>query len=185
MPNPLEDPIPVIVFGIIAVAVLGIALLRTGRGVLIVAIVGVLVLTAAGIGLEWLVVTEIERVEATLNGTAAALEANLPADDPNGVLRYVSNVPQANHTQSEARRALRYATFEKITIRNLRIVINDKTSPPTAEAFFMAFVTAKVKSGTFGGMGRAHPINFHLELRRESGEWKICDHKLKNAPGGF
>jgi hypothetical protein len=185
MPNPLEDPIPVIVFGIIAVAVLGIALLRTGRGVLIAAIVGALVLTALGIGLEWLVVTEVERVQATLYGTAAALEANLPADDPSSVLAHISDVPQANRTQSKARRALKEVTFEKITIRNLRIEINDNTSPPTARASFKAFVTARLKSGAFSEMGRAYPIDFHLELRRESGAWKICDHKLENAPGGY
>jgi hypothetical protein len=72
----LEDPMPIILFGIVAEAVLGIILLTTRRGVLLWAMAGVLVLVLAGVGLEWLVVTERERVEATVEGAAAAVRAN-------------------------------------------------------------------------------------------------------------
>ena len=185
MPNPLESPMPIIVFGILAVAVLGIAVMRTGRGVLIVAMVGVLLLVIGGIALEWFVVTEVEEVEAVLYGTAAALASNRPPDDPDSVLQYISQIESPTNTRGEARRALRYATFEKVKISNLRIQIIETTSPPTATADFQTFVTARLKSGTFSGMARPMPIGFQVKLRKESGHWKIFYHTLKGAPAGF
>ncbi len=71
-----ENPLRIIFIGIVIEAVLGIVLLRTGRGALLWAMLGVLALTLAGVVVERLVVTEKERVEMTLDGITSALEAN-------------------------------------------------------------------------------------------------------------
>ena len=81
-----ENPLRIIFIGIVIEAVLGIVLLRTGRGAMLWAMLGVLALTLAGVAVERLVVTEKERVEMTLDGITSALEAN----DLTRVLSYIA-----------------------------------------------------------------------------------------------
>jgi len=174
----LESPMPILLFGIVAEVALGIALLRTGRGVLLAAMAGVLLLVVAGLALEWFVVTDVERIEATLEGLAETLEAN----DLQRVHAFCSE--SATHTRSEAARAMRMVEFTEIKITDLNVTVNDLTSPPTATAIFTARVSARDKAGLFDG---AAPllIGSTLKLRRESGNWLISGHDLKNAPAGF
>ena len=110
----LESPLPVILFGIIAEAVLGIVLVRTGRGVLIWVMIGVLVLVSAGVALEWLVVTDVETVEAAFESMAAALETN----DPDAVLAHID--PAAADTRNLAAWGLRQVEFTKVGITRAR-----------------------------------------------------------------
>ena len=174
----LQDPLPIILFGIITVAVLGVMLLRTGRGVLLFVILGVIGLTLAGVGIEWLVVTEQERVEAALDATAVALESN----DRDAVL--VCCASSADHTRSEARRALNYVEFIKIKINGLEIDdINYLTSRPTVAARFTALIEARDRKGQFGQLTR--PIAFTVRLRKESDRWLITSHEIERAPAGF
>ena len=69
----IEDPTPILVVGILIEAVLAIALLRTGRGVLLWAMLAVAGLTGLGLLLERWVVTERERVEAHDGGRNGAV----------------------------------------------------------------------------------------------------------------
>ncbi|HYW78966.1 MAG TPA: hypothetical protein VE890_05285 [Thermoguttaceae bacterium] len=173
----LESPLPILLFGIVVLAGLGIALLRTGRGVLLAAMAGVVLLVAAGLALEWLVVTDGERIEATLEGVAEAIQAN-------DLERTQAYCTESNtQSRSEAARAMRMVEFTEIKITDLDITVNDLTSPPTATALFTARVTARDKAGLFDGA--PHLIGFTLKLRRESGDWLISGHDLKNAPAGF
>ncbi len=173
----LESPMPILLFGIVVEAILGIALLRTGRGVLLAAMAGVLLLVAAGLALEWFVVTDGERIEATLEGVAEALQAN----DLARTQAFCTE--SATHTRSEAARAMHIVEFTEVKITDLDITVNDLTSPPTATAVFMARVSVRDKAGLFDGVPR--PVGFTLKLRRESGEWLISGHELKGAPAGF
>jgi len=173
----LENPMPVILFGVFVEAVLGVLLLRTGRGILLGVMAGVLVLVLAGVALEWLVVTEVEEVEDTLYGAAAALEAN----DEDAVLSYCSE--SATRTRSEARRALDRVEFTQIRISNLDIKIIRQASPPVAKARFTALVAGRDRKGTYG-RGK-DLIRFTLTFRRERDGWRIIKHSLENAPGGF
>ncbi len=177
----LENPLPIIVFGVFAEAVLGIVLVRTGRGAILAAMLGVLLLVLAGVGLEWLVVTQFERVEATVKGTAGALQAN----DGDAVLAFCSESddPSAAHTRNEARRARRIVDFSRVKINDLKITINKLSSPPTAEARFIAVVSARDRGNRVGHMTR--PLGMTLRLRWESGQWLICGHELDSAPMGF
>jgi len=177
MTSLLEDPLPILFLGILVEAALGVALVRTGRGVLLGAMAGVLALVLAGVGLEWLVVTEREEVEATLDCGIEALEAN----DLEAVLACCS--PSAEHTRHEARRALDWVEFIDIRITDLDITINRLTSPPTAKAEFIAMVSARDRKQFFGEYAR--PIGFTLTLRPYDGGWLVEGHELRNAPRGF
>ena len=68
----VEDPTPTLVAAALIEAVLVLALVKTGRGVLLWAVGGVALLAVALLALEWLVVTDKEKVEETLSGAARA-----------------------------------------------------------------------------------------------------------------
>ena len=172
-----ENPMPVILFGIIAEAVLGIALLRTGRGVLLWAMGGVLALLLVGVGLEWLVVTEGEQVEATLEDVAAAVGAN---DQP-GVLRHVD--PSAAETRRLINWGFGRVDFTEAKITHLEVQnINHLTSPSTARVRVKGIVYFQVRRGE-DPYGK-RPVNLTLELRRGSDRWLITGHKWHGDPLG-
>ncbi|MBN2476728.1 MAG: hypothetical protein JXB62_19110 [Pirellulales bacterium] len=172
----LETPMPIILFGIVAEAVLGILLLRTGRGVLLAAMLGVLVLVLAGVGLEWLVVTETERIEQTLFEAAAAVEANRQED----VLRLID--PANTESQRLIRWALGRFTFTKAKITHLEVKnINRLTSPPTAEVELVGSVS--VRGGPSDIPYESRPIKFDVKLRRQQDRWVISGHVWHDAPG--
>jgi hypothetical protein len=173
----LEDPMPVILCGIVAEAVLGIILLTTRRGVLLWAMAGVLVLVLAGVGLEWLIETERERVEATVEAAAAAVRAN----DRQGLLERVH--PSA----VDARRLVNWA-FGEVDFTDAQIThievqsINDLTSPPTAKVHVVGNVFFNHRSGQ-DPYGRRH-IDLLLELRLESGRWLVSGYEWHDDPRG-
>lgn len=169
----LESPWPVIFVGILVEAALGIALLRTGRGVLLGSMAGVLVLVLAGVALEWAVVTEMERVEETLHSAAAALEANDEA-----VFQYLAP------TESETRRLLRWAMgrveFTGIRITHLQISINELTSPPTAQAHLTATVYFRDRLAEIPYERR--PVDFTLQLEMRSDRWLVRGYQWHDDP---
>jgi len=174
----LQDPMPIIIVGVLVVAVLGAILLSTGRGIFLIAMLGVIALTLLGVGVEWLVVTEKERVEASLEATADAMVSN----DINAILACCSE--SAKHTRGEARRAVRYAKFVKVKITKLEIDdINYLTSLPTVTVCLTAVITASDRGGQFSEATR--PIFFTLQLRKESDRWLITSHEIERAPAGF
>ena len=165
----VENPVPIIFIGIVAEAVLGVVLLQTGRGVLLLAMLGVLLLVLGGVALEWLVVTEVERVEASLDGVAAALEAN----DSNAVVSYIS--PAASGTRSRAQWALSEYEVTDTTIRNLEISVNRLTSPPTAEARFDGVISLAARKGAMLPYNN-YPAQFTVKFRLEGDRWLITGH---------
>ena len=68
-----ENPLRIIFIGIVIEVILGIVLLRTGRGALLWVMLGILALTLVWVGVERLVVTERERVEMTVDGISSAV----------------------------------------------------------------------------------------------------------------
>jgi len=173
----LEDPMPVILFGIIAETVLGIAVLTTRRGVLLWAMAGVLVLVLAGVGLEWLVVTERERVEGTVEDAAAAVRAN----DRQGLLQCVH--PSAGDARRLVNWAFEQADFTDAKITHLEVQsINELTSPPTAKVHVIGNVFFNDRSGQ-DPYGKRH-VDLTLELRLESDRWLISGYVWHDDPRG-
>lgn len=172
----VEDPTPIIFFGVLVEAVLAVVLFRTGRGVLLWAIIGVLVLVLAGVWLEWLVVTEVERVEAVIEGARAALAAN----DEKGVMKHIHR--SAREIRNLVSSGFRQVHFTDAKITNLKIKINNMTSPPTATADVTGIAW-------FEALRSDIPRNKHLlsaavELRLFPEGWLITDYKLKDDPLG-
>ncbi len=164
----LENPLPIVFFGIVAEAVLGAALVSTRRGILLLPMALVVVVVLAGVAVERWVVTERERVEATLDGVVAALESN----DLDRVLRYVA--PEAGYTRARARFALSMIEITDAKINNLQIIVNELTSPPTAEASFNGVVYYRDRTGQIPYEYYSSP--FTVELRKGEDCWLITNH---------
>lgn len=174
----LETPLPIIIFGVIAEAILGAALVSTRRGVLLAAMGVVLLIVLAGLGLEYWVVTDRERVEATLDGVVAALESN----DVNEVLQYVA--PDAVFTRARAHLAMAMIEITDAKIHSLQITINELTSPPTAEANFNGVIYYNDRTGVNPYQYYSSP--FGVELRKEGDRWLITNHveQERRGPAG-
>ncbi len=164
----LENPAPIIFAGIVLEAMLATAFVSTRRGSVLLAMLGVLVLVLGGVALERLVVTDAERVEATLDGAAAALEANsLQQLEP-----YLAR--NAAETRGRAAYALGAVEITGVRISHLEIDINRLTSPPTAEARFHGVVNYQDRTGMIPY--RTYAAQFVVGLELEDDRWVITDH---------
>jgi len=172
----LEDPTRLIVAGVALEVILGLILLRTGRGVLLVAIGVVLLVVLAGVGLERVVVTERERVEAVFYAGAAALEAN----DRQAILALID--PSDDDTRKLMEWALRRVHFVRVKINELSIEVDDAADPPTARAHLIGIVGFNDRRGEYPYGTR--PVDFTAELHRRDGRWLFTGHALKNDPRG-
>ncbi len=164
----VENPVFWIAVTVLLEALLAIALVRTGRGALIAAMIGVLLLGAAGLLLERLVVTEREEVEAAFDDIAAALER----DDVAGVLARLA--PEAANLRTEASSRMPRVEIDDAKIRDLKVSINRRANPPTARADFKAIVEARDKRGE---VPYEHFIRqCSVGLRREGDRWLLTDY---------
>ena len=167
----LENPIPILLVGILVEAVLGVIFMNNRRGIVLLPMAGVLVFVLLGVLLEWVVVTEREEVEATLDGLAAAIEAN----DLERALSYVSpKVASAEKTRRRARWAMNRFEVREAKIRNLEIKINRLTSPPSAKATFNGILSLTDRKGEYPY--NTHPIGFTVEFRKEGDRWLLTKH---------
>lgn len=164
----LESPIPVIFIGIIAEAVLATFFFSMRQAWTLWAMLGVLVMVFAGVGLEWVVVTDVERVEAALDGAARALESN----DLTQVEQYLTR--DAVHTRGRVASAFRLVEITDAKIWNLNVTINRLASPPTADAEFhgRVYYDSRVETIPYNFYG----ARFKVELRREGDRWLVTDH---------
>ncbi len=168
-----ENPMPLIFFAVAVEAVLGVILYMTGRGIYLIAMIGVLLAILGCVGLERMIVTERERVEAALEEVRAGMEAN----DIERVLACIS--PQAGDVRSDARWAISYVRFTRVKITRLEIdKINKLTSPPTATARFIVMVSGEDRHGSMGH--RTYPAKLDVTFRLENGRWVIIKHKWYN-----
>ncbi len=173
----LENPLPAILTGIVVLAILGVILIHTGRGIVLGAMGAVVLLVLALVGLEWLVVTERERVEAAIDAGCAALEAN----DPDAVLACLA--PQAQVTENTVRWAMQRVEIVQVKVTHLEIgQINELTSPPSVKVQLNARVEFRDRQGQFPY--NHYPLELGLTLRRYNDRWLVASHDWKADPRG-
>jgi ketosteroid isomerase-like protein len=164
----VENPIFWIAVTVLLEAILAVMLVKTGRGALVGAMIGVLVLGAAGLLLERVVVTEREEVEAAFEEIAAALERN----DVPGVMACLAS--DASQLRTEASSRMPRVEISDARIRDLKVSFNRRANPPTARADFKAIVEARDKKGE---VPYEHFIRqFSVGLRREGDRWLLTDY---------
>ena len=166
----LESPWPILLLGLAVEVTLAIALIRTGRGALLWAMVGVAIFVLLGIAIERSTITNRKLVTQTLEGAAAALAAN----DIKQVDAFISPTPDGNPARAKARWALGLVEFMDFSIRNLDVKFINTMSPPTAKATFNVIVHGRGKQGDFlGEVTRV--VAMEVELRKEFGRWLIIN----------
>ena len=163
----LESPWPIITVGIVLEAILGVLLFTTRRGVLLVAVVGVLALVGLGVLVERLVVTERERVEMTLDEGIAALKSN------NLKRVYAVLAPSAEGVRRQVQMGYALVTITDVSLHNIEIELNDLTSPPTAEAKFDVVVYFRGKSSMI--THDRWPGKFTLHFEKQGERWLVVD----------
>lgn len=164
-----ESPVPILVIGIVLEAILGALLVNTRRAWIAGVMLIVLLLVVAGALATRFIITENKRIMATLDGAAAALEAN----DLGRTLTYV--VPSANQTRDRARQVLNSIDITSLALRNMEIgEINRLTSPPTVETKFTVVLRFKDRTGMFPYDHYVTGLIVHL--RKEEDRWLITDH---------
>jgi hypothetical protein len=167
-----ESPWPAITVGVVLELGLAIALVRTGRGVLLAAIGLVLLATIGMVALERVMVTETEEVEDALADVEAALEAN----DAERVLALFS---ASSRRRAEVESALaRFRVRDARIGRDLELVINQLTNPPSARAYFTGRLDAE-------DTRREVPyetliLKFRVTLSREGERWLIDDYAVQD-----
>jgi hypothetical protein len=164
----LESPWPILIVGLVLEAVLAIALFVTRRGVMLWAMGAVALLVLAGVLIDERTVTDTKLIRQTLEAAAAGLKA----DDAQRVNLCI--VPDADGDRARylVGWALGQAKFQELTIRNLEVKFNYRTSPPTAETTFTVSTRGTARGEMFVGEQSA-PVDMEVTLRKESGRWLV------------
>jgi len=162
----------IILVTILIEAVLAVALLKTGRGVLLFAMIGVLVVAAGVYGIDVLIVSDEERVAESLYGICHAMEA----DDQEAVLSYIA--PRNLDTRNRAIWAMDQGIVDSWTTRGLEIKINEVEFPRTAKVGFIGTISGRYEASPDLGSQTAK-LRFVLTFEeQEDGQWLIIDHSV-------
>ena len=167
----IEDPTAVLIVSGLVIVGLLISFFQTGRGLYLLWIGAVLLVTLLFLLVERYVVTDRERVEDTLFGAAEALKAN----DLEGTLSYLS--PGAIQLQGEVRGQMRMTEFQDAEISDLAIEFSPEEDPPLATANFLGRIDFKDAKIPLERVVRRVTVR----LVREGDRWLINSFEL-NEP---
>jgi hypothetical protein len=169
----VESPWPILFIGIAVEAVLGFLLLRTGLGKYLIAMIGVALLVAAGLVVEHFVMTDRKAVRQTLDAAVAAVRKN----DLQGALACIT--PSDTKARTFTTWVFGRIEFQEAHVSSLEIDVNRLTSPPTAEAKFLAVGRGKDRKGEFPYQGFARHVK--LQLRLEGGRWLVTGYDFEDS----
>ena len=171
----VESPWPSLILGIGLEVILAIYLVRSGRAIVIAAMVAVLALTAGLVLRERIVVTETEQVEDTLDEVAQALAAN----DSSAVLALFSS---KSPRRAEVQSAMSRVTISEARIGNdLEVRLNPLTAPPSASAYFTGHIQVR---GTRETIPYEHVMRkFKVTLHKEGDRYRLFDYEDSDPRG--
>ena len=168
--NPLEDPLAVLFFGALWVAVAAVAWTQTRDRRAFLALMFGIALTAAGLIVERLVVTPREEIAGVLHAAAQALESN----DTSRVVSYLAS--SAGDLQSEVRQRMKIVRFQKVSIkRNLEVTLGAARPSSRAEARVNAVATLDGPADF--GKAIVVPRFLVVEFVREGDQWRIASYE--------
>jgi hypothetical protein len=170
----VENPLRILFIGVVVEAVLAMLLLRTGRGILLWAILGVACLFGAWLAVERLVVTDREAVEQTLDDAVKAVRRN----DLGGLLNCIA--PSANAPRELSNWVMGRFEVGEGHIGELEIKVNRLTSPPTAKATFLAIGRGRDRRNECPYQGFGHRVT--VELRLMGDRWLVTGYDLPDTP---
>ena len=172
----LEEPIYILILGVLTLAFLGFALMQTGYRKIFHAMLAVVALTAGLLLLESLVLTEREQLEADLETIARDVESN----NLETILSHVySGAPE---TLADARREFPNYTFDRVDIKNnVEVVFEMEQEPPKALVTFNVVVDVRQDTIDFGSV----PQFVKVTLMFENGHWRVAEYSHHDPRGTF
>jgi hypothetical protein len=166
-----DNPMPVYVLGGIALVVLLVLMLKTGRGIVLAAMGGVILCIVAAFMIDSFVVTDREEVEKTLVEAAALAEQNRLED----LLDYIS--PSVPHIRGQAKSWISQASrIDDVGVSAIEITVNMERNPPTARAEFRIYAAGEARE-------RNNPFPFTyfkrmgVDFQREGNRWRVVDYQ--------
>lgn len=173
MQSLIESPWPVLFAGVLIEAGLAVAILRTGRGKLVWLMLLVGVLTLAGLGIEQMVVTDREAITDTLHTACDAVEDN----DIERLLGCIS--PSADGPRQMSRMVLDRFDVDNAWMQNLRVEINQLTSPPSADVHFKAIGKGKDRKGQIPY--NAYSQKVVVKLQKTGDRWLVIGYSIEGV----
>lgn len=164
----------ILIVGIVVEIVLGLVLLNTGRGAVLVAMVAVALLVGVAAVVERMVVTDREAVTNALYGAAVALEAN----DLDELFTYVG--PEAQSLRGRATEVLPRIRIKEAKIGGLQVTVNRVNNPPTARTelvgrFIVEDIAQQIPYENY-------VQRFAIHWRRDGDRWLMVDYE--EGPSG-
>jgi hypothetical protein len=159
----VEDSTPLLVIGVITVAILLLAFVKTSRLGLLYAIGAVAVITAGLVWIEKHTMTDTKRIRLALDNACVALEKN----DVPSVLVYIS--PSASTMRNEVSRLLPEIKIDKAWFTGLKVTVNRFNVPPSAVAEFFGHVKGSERHGA--GSTDNYPERMKVTFRLENDQW--------------
>lgn len=166
----LQQPLVIIVAGLVAELILFLVLKQTGKRWVIGAMVAVAVLFSAALFLERAIVTPEEAIRAKLYEIAADVQRN----NLEAVIAHISR--RAPKRQDEARDTLKLVQFQEVTVKRI-------SNPTVADSAQSASVRVRVKAvGTSGNLRGTDVRELDVDFILEDNTWKVRDWKDLGNP---
>ncbi len=164
----LEEPIYILILGVLTLTFLGFAYTQTGYRMLMHAMLAVVALTGGLLLLENMVETNTEQMEATLETIARDVETN----DLERILSHVSS--EATDTYDLAQREFPRYHFDRVNIKNnVEVFFDDDRAPTQAKVTFNVTVDVQHKAT---GADYHVPRFVRVTLVKENGQWRVAEY---------
>jgi hypothetical protein len=169
----LEQPLAVVIAGVILGVIAGIAWNSTGRKEWLIGLGAVVVLTIAGLIVEQFVVTDREAIEATLEEIARDVQSN----NLRAVLSHIS----ANNAelQRKAEAEMPNYRFDECRVTKVHgIEVDASLEPRSAIVEFNVIASGSFREGGVELAGQQVPRWVRLQMVREKdGHWRVQDYE--------
>jgi hypothetical protein len=171
----VEEPLYIVILGVLTMAVLGFGWMQTRFRGLLYGICGTAVLMTVLLLVEGWVRTESEKIEALLHDLARYVEHN----DADTILAHFHSeaVPSRERAASE----MATYQFETVTIRRITAIEVDRgASPPQALASVRVYAEGSTRAAAALSVGvRRGSVTLDVEVTfcKESDQWRIFDYR--------
>lgn len=174
----LENPVPIVLGGILFSALALFGLLKTGLIRFLYIAIGIAAVTCLLVVVERKIVTPTEEIAQALQEIAADLQSN----QPDAILAHVSSsVPEL---RKRAERALKPVEIDRVVVKNnLTVDFGSNPDGNQAKASFNAVVVGSMKSGAV--RNQTSPFFFIVDFVKEDGKWRVVDYTRKSPTQGI
>jgi hypothetical protein len=177
----LEQPLVVVVIGIVLGLAAGMAWTSTGRKEWLIALAAIVVFTITGLVIERAVVTDRESIETTLAQIARELQRN----DHQAVLKHVAT--GATRIRQEAEAELPNYQFDECRVTKVHnIDIDDSAEPRSAIVEFNVIASGTFSHGGFEVSDQNVYRWVQLQMVHEKdGQWRVQKYEHDDALRAF